>query len=207
MLDERPRRAASARSCARRCSASGATLRERADHDVLDADAGRHAADAAAAREGGRAARHERLGQPLRRVRRGSTLEPAPTWDSRPGAYLALLSHSGSRGPGAMIADHYTKLARALHPELPKELSLPGLARARLRAGAGVLGRDEPDGRLRRREPRGDPRATSPSHLGATVLAGVENHHNFAWKERARRARGRSCTARARRRPARACSA
>ena len=39
------------------------------------------------------------------------------------GSYLALLSHSGSRGPGALIADHYTKVARALHPELPQELS------------------------------------------------------------------------------------
>ena len=26
--------------------------------------------------------------------------------------------------------------------------------------------------------------ARSPRHLGAGVLAGVENHHNFAWKER-----------------------
>ncbi len=39
------------------------------------------------------------------------------------GRYLALLSHSGSRGSGARIASHYTKVARDLHPELPKELS------------------------------------------------------------------------------------
>jgi len=39
------------------------------------------------------------------------------------GEYLALLSHSGSRGTGAQIASHYSKLARDMHPELPKDLS------------------------------------------------------------------------------------
>ena len=39
-----------------------------------------------------------------------------------PGEYLALLSHSGSRGTGAAVAQHYSKLARELHPELPQEL-------------------------------------------------------------------------------------
>ena len=39
------------------------------------------------------------------------------------GEYLALLSHSGSRGTGAQIAQHYSRLARGLHPELPQELS------------------------------------------------------------------------------------
>src|SRR5436309_6734204 len=39
------------------------------------------------------------------------------------GAYLALLSHSGSRGTGAQVAQQYSRLARDLHPELPKELS------------------------------------------------------------------------------------
>jgi tRNA-splicing ligase RtcB len=40
-----------------------------------------------------------------------------------PGTYLALLSHSGSRGTGAQVADHYSRLARERHPELPKALS------------------------------------------------------------------------------------
>src|SRR5262245_47224198 len=39
------------------------------------------------------------------------------------GEYLALLSHSGSRGTGAQIAGHYSKLAREMHPELPQDLS------------------------------------------------------------------------------------
>jgi tRNA-splicing ligase RtcB len=33
------------------------------------------------------------------------------------GAYVALLSHSGSRGAGAQVAQHYSRLARDLHPE------------------------------------------------------------------------------------------
>src|SRR5438045_9488083 len=39
-----------------------------------------------------------------------------------PGSYLALLSHSGSRGSGATVADFYSKLAMDRHPELPPEL-------------------------------------------------------------------------------------
>src|SRR5690606_24609208 len=38
-----------------------------------------------------------------------------------PGTYLALLSHSGSRGTGASVADFYSKLAMNEHPELPQE--------------------------------------------------------------------------------------
>lgn len=38
------------------------------------------------------------------------------------GEYLALLTHSGSRGAGAAVADHFSALARRLHPELPRNL-------------------------------------------------------------------------------------
>ncbi|MBI3119368.1 MAG: RtcB family protein, partial [Candidatus Hydrogenedentes bacterium] len=36
-----------------------------------------------------------------------------------PGEYLALLSHSGSRGTGAQVCEYYSKIARNQHPELP----------------------------------------------------------------------------------------
>lgn len=39
----------------------------------------------------------------------------------QPGQYLALLSHSGSRGFGAQVAGHYTKVAQNLHPKLDLE--------------------------------------------------------------------------------------
>jgi tRNA-splicing ligase RtcB len=38
------------------------------------------------------------------------------------GIYLALLSHSGSRGTGAEVARHYSRIAMNRHRELPKEL-------------------------------------------------------------------------------------
>src|SRR5438309_11097684 len=38
-----------------------------------------------------------------------------------PGEYVALLSHSRSRGTGAAVCDHYSKLAMAQHPNLAKE--------------------------------------------------------------------------------------
>jgi tRNA-splicing ligase RtcB len=98
------------------------------------------------------------------------------------GIYLALLSHSGSRGAGAAIADHYSKLAMSLHPDLPQDLK-------RL----AWLDLDSDPGReyWQAMELMGE--YASANHavihekiavaLGATVLAGVENHHNFAWKE------------------------
>ena len=35
---------------------------------------------------------------------------------------MALLSHSGSRGTGAAVCDHYSKLAFSQFPDLPSEL-------------------------------------------------------------------------------------
>jgi tRNA-splicing ligase RtcB len=43
------------------------------------------------------------------------------------GECLALLSHSGSRGPGYQIAEHYSKLAMRLHPGLTRQSGIwPG---------------------------------------------------------------------------------
>jgi len=99
-----------------------------------------------------------------------------------PGTYLALLSHSGSRGSGATIADHYSKRAMAAHPELPKELT-----------HLAWLDLDSDDGQEYWRAMELMGRYASANHacihrhvakhLGAEVLAGVENHHNFAWRE------------------------
>ncbi len=38
------------------------------------------------------------------------------------GNYIALLTHSGSRGTGAKIAKHYSDLAKSMHPELARHL-------------------------------------------------------------------------------------
>lgn len=98
------------------------------------------------------------------------------------GTYVALMSHSGSRGPGAMIANHFSKRARELHPDLPAEL-----------AHLAWLDMDSDDGREYWYAMNLMGEFASASHwvihervrkaLGAKAIAGVENHHNFAWLE------------------------
>ncbi len=98
------------------------------------------------------------------------------------GDYLALLSHSGSRGTGAQVADHYSKLAMSQHPELPSELR-----------HLAWLDLDSDDGQeyWAAMELMGQYAAANhecihrhiAEHLGAEVLLDLENHHNFAWKE------------------------
>ena len=98
------------------------------------------------------------------------------------GRYLALLSHSGSRGVGNAVARHFSELASTLHPELPRELR--HLAWLELSSEPG-------DDYWRAMQLMG--RYAAANHelihrhlaerLGVEVLAGVENHHNFAWIE------------------------
>jgi tRNA-splicing ligase RtcB (3'-phosphate/5'-hydroxy nucleic acid ligase) len=99
-----------------------------------------------------------------------------------PGKYLALLSHSGSRGLGATIAGHYTKIAME-KCKLPQEAK--HLAWFDLDTEAGQeywlamnLAGDYASAchhQIHERMAIG---------LRATPLAMIENHHNFAWKEK-----------------------
>jgi tRNA-splicing ligase RtcB len=99
-----------------------------------------------------------------------------------PGKYLALLSHSGSRGTGAGVADFYSKLAMSKHPELPPELR-------RL----AWLDMDSEDGQQYFNAMNLMGKYAAANHalihqrvakaIGAKAIATVENHHNFAWKE------------------------
>jgi len=99
-----------------------------------------------------------------------------------PGSYVALLSHSGSRNPGARIADHYTRVAKSLHPELKGHMR--NLAWLDVREeGAEYWAAMELMGKF-----------SSANHhlihdaiigfLKHPVLRHIENHHNFAWKEK-----------------------
>lgn len=98
------------------------------------------------------------------------------------GKYLALLSHSGSRGAGATVANHYSNLAMNLRPELPKELKHLAWLEMDTEAGQEYWAAMNLMGDY-----------ASANHalihkkvvraIGAGVLAGVENHHNFAWLE------------------------
>lgn len=98
------------------------------------------------------------------------------------GKYLALLTHSGSRGFGATIAGHYTKLAKELC-RLPKEAA--NLAYLDINSEAGHE-------YWTAMNLAGD--YASACHevihnklakaIGGNILARIENHHNFAWKEK-----------------------
>ena len=97
--------------------------------------------------------------------------------------YLALLSHSGSRGVGFKIANRYSKIAKEKHPKL--EGSVADLAWL-------ALGSEEGEEYWLSMQLAG--RFASANHavihdkvskaLGEDVLAKVENHHNYAWVEK-----------------------
>ncbi len=98
------------------------------------------------------------------------------------GSYIGLLTHSGSRALGALIANHYTKLAISKR-RLPQEAK--NLAWLDMNEEEGIeywlamnLAGDY---------------ASACHHiihdkiakqLGQKPLKRVENHHNFAWKEK-----------------------
>ncbi|MGB4846257.1 MAG: RtcB family protein, partial [Ferruginibacter sp.] len=97
------------------------------------------------------------------------------------GEYVGLLSHSGSRGLGANIANHYTRIAME-KTVLPKEAK-----------HLAWLGLDTEEGMeyWLAMNLAGD-YASACHHtihakiakaLGEKPLTMVENHHNFAWKE------------------------
>lgn len=98
------------------------------------------------------------------------------------GKYVALLTHSGSRGFGATVAGYYTKLAKDIC-KLPQEaknlayLSLDSAEGQEYWLAMNLAGdyasacHEVIHNRL-------------TSAIGGNLLARVENHHNFAWKEK-----------------------
>ncbi len=98
------------------------------------------------------------------------------------GSYTAILSHSGSRGLGANIAQHYTAIAMDTC-RLPHEAKHLAWLNLDTEAGqeywlsmnlAGVYAKACHDVIHR----------NICNALGARVMTTVENHHNFAWKEK-----------------------
>ena len=99
-----------------------------------------------------------------------------------PGEYLALLSHSGSRGTGASVAGYYSRLAMDLHPELPKQLRHLAWLDLSSEAGQEYWRAMQLMGRYAAANHACIHRHLAKT-LGVEVLADVENHHNFAWEE------------------------
>lgn len=98
------------------------------------------------------------------------------------GRYLALLSHSGSRGAGAAVCSTYSQIAQRLLPKRHAELG---------RLAWLPLDSDEGQAYWAAMNLMGEYAAANHAviHrlvtklLGAHVVADVENYHNFAWKE------------------------
>lgn len=99
------------------------------------------------------------------------------------GKYVALLSHSGSRGTGAAIASHYSKVAKNKHPELDRDLQHLAWLDLESAEGKEYWAAMELMGKY-----------AAANHelihqhvinnLGVEPLASIENHHNFAWIEK-----------------------
>jgi tRNA-splicing ligase RtcB len=99
------------------------------------------------------------------------------------GEYVALLSHSGSRGAGAAVCSTYSGIAQARLPRRYKEFGR--LAWLELDSEAGQE-------YFSAMNLMGDYAAANHAvihrlvrkFVGGDIIAGVENHHNFAWLER-----------------------
>ena len=110
-------------------------------------------------------------------------LDPSNEMGLPLGKYMALLTHSGSRGLGANIAQHYTQIAMQ-KTRLPKQAK--HLAWLSLDSQEGMeywlamnLAGDYASACHH------DIHNRIAASLGEQPLAMVENHHNFAWKEKA----------------------
>ncbi len=98
------------------------------------------------------------------------------------GKYVALMSHSGSRGVGAAVCSTYSQIARRQLPKRFEDL-----------AYLSWLSMDSGEGQeyWAAMNLMGDYAAANhdvihklvTALVGAQIIAGVENHHNFAWKE------------------------
>ena len=160
----------------------GASFRERRQHDVMDADwsvsgVTKQNKDRAWSQLG-------TSGSGNHFVEFGLFTTHSKINHLEPGTYVALLSHSGSRGTGAAVCDHYSKLAFGLRrAELPSEL---------LRLAWLSLDSQEGQEYWNAMELMGQYAAANHAcihrhvaeNLGAAVLLDLENHHNFAWKEK-----------------------
>lgn len=153
------------------------------DHAVLDEDwtvtaVTREAKDRAAGQLG-------TSGSGNHFVEWGVLTLPVEDFGLEAGRYVALLSHSGSRGPGAMTCRRYTDIARKMAPSKIKNdsqlrhlcwLDMSTEEGQEYWAAMNLMGR-----------------FASANHevihnnvtrlAGAQSLASIENHHNFAWLE------------------------
>jgi tRNA-splicing ligase RtcB len=159
----------------------GASFQQRRTHAVLDADwsvspVTRQNKDKAWAQLG-------TSGSGNHFVEFGVFTAHGPIQGLAAGTYVALLSHSGSRGTGAAVCDYYSKLAFSQFPDLPGELKRLAWLSLDSQAGREYWSAMELMGQYAAAN-HACIHQHLAAHLGAQVLLDLENHHNFAWKER-----------------------
>jgi tRNA-splicing ligase RtcB len=98
------------------------------------------------------------------------------------GQYVAIMSHSGSRGPGAAVCHTYSGIARAQLPAKYEDLAYLSWLSLDSEAGQEYWAAMSLMGDYAAANHDVIHRLVSKL-LGAQIIAGVENHHNFAWKE------------------------
>lgn len=99
-----------------------------------------------------------------------------------PGRYLAVLSHSGSRGTGAAVCDHYSKLAMERRRDLPKDQRYLAWLELSTQEGREYFAAMNLMGAYASANHAVIHRELARA-LSCEVLGEVENHHNFAWEE------------------------
>ncbi len=104
-----------------------------------------------------------------------------PLFGLKPGEYLALLSHSGSRSVGFKIAERYSKLAMEKHPELDKSVRHLAWLSLDSEEGQEYWLSMELAGRFAAANHSIIHRRVAEA-VGLKEAGVVENHHNFAWE-------------------------
>ncbi len=99
------------------------------------------------------------------------------------GSYLALLTHSGSRGVGGDVATHYSKVAKQKHPELDRNLQHLAWLEMSSTEGGEYWAAMELMGEYAAANHELIHRHVA-ANLKVDVLLSIENHHNFAWIEK-----------------------
>lgn len=154
--------------------------RDRADHEVLD-DPAWNATRLLQSLQDNAARQLGTSGTGNHFVEWGAFRLHEPLLGLKPGEYLALLSHSGSRSVGFKIADRYSKLAMEMHPDLDQSvrhlawLSLDSEEGQEYWLSMELAGRFASANHAIIHQ-----RVAEAAGLKAAVV--VENHHNFAWE-------------------------
>ena len=154
--------------------------RDRADHEVLD-DPAWNATRLLQSLQDNAARQLGTSGTGNHFVEWGAFRLHEPLLGLKPGEYLALLSHSGSRSVGFKIADRYSKLAMEMHPDLDQSVRHLAWLSLDSEAGQEYWLAMELAGRFAAANHAIIHQRVAEA-VGLKAAAVVENHHNFAWE-------------------------